>query len=150
MRFSLKQLKEMGLEEVDGKLVKIHPISPAPTSGKPSIRMPKVPEPNKNEEACRYYLSRLWPMCDWVFEPFKLRLNSGFYTPDWLVTLKGALVCTIECKGSYRLHSATASFRAFKEAKVLYPFAKLVMAQWNESTWTFTENMNSVLPFHSK
>jgi hypothetical protein len=112
--------------------------SRAKDRGRPQIRIPKQPEPNKTEAAwIRHCGSEFGPVQFEVrYEPFTLRLPSGTkYTPDVVVFNKrtGAVVRVFEVKGRH-IHSRD-SLEKFKAAVAAYPFWRFGFAQLRGTEW---------------
>jgi len=115
------------------------------TARKPGIRVPKKREPNKTEEDYSWELFSEFGNClggTWSvkYEAITFKLSGGNYTPDWTVWRNAELVLVVECKGPYRLGSASASHRAFKEAASAWPLIAFRYAKQNkDKTWEVTE-----------
>jgi len=88
---------------------------------KPKIRIKARKVPNQTELAYRYRLIEEFPDADIQYEGITLNLSGGKYSADWAVFYAAGRLLLVECKGSYRLGSAGASARAFKEAVATYP-----------------------------
>lgn len=111
---------------------------------KPGIRIPKKREPNKTEAEYRWKLYGEFghPGGPWEikYEAISFKLPGGLYSPDWSVWRGNELILVVETKGAYRLHSAGASHRAFKEAAAAWPAIRFRYARKNkDGTWQTTE-----------
>ena len=107
---------------------------------KASIRLPKIPTPNKNEATYGRILAAEFPGCSIMYEAVTLRLDGGNYTPDWIVMDGPCIVLVVEVKGAHRFASAGRSHYAFKEAIAKYPSIRFRFAQSEKSGgWRISE-----------
>jgi hypothetical protein len=100
----------------------LSPSVVAAAKSAPAIRMPKKRIPNQGEAEYGALLRKQFPYAHIEYEAVTLRLPSGTrYTGDWCVMPTTGRMLIVEVKGSYRLGSAAASARAFKEACAAFP-----------------------------
>ena len=116
-------------------------LKPVADAQRPAIRMPKPRTPNKGEAEYGALLRREWPYAQIEYEAVSLRLPSGTrYTGDWTVMPPTGRMVIVEVKGKYRLGSAAASARAFKEAAAAYPNIEFRHATKQEDgSWLVTK-----------
>lgn len=110
---------------------------------KPQIRMPKKRQANKVEQAFADIARRYWPKAEIRYEALTLRVNSGNYTPDWVIFEGSRIICLVECKGPYLHQSSGGSIRAFKEACAMYPWTFL-FAQKTKAGWAYSIPIESI------
>lgn len=71
-----------------------------------------------------------------MYEPFRLKIPGGHYTPDWLAILQSGTVVIVESKGSKRqknYRDARTKLRAVAEH---FPFFTFVEAIGKGQAWT--------------
>jgi hypothetical protein len=108
---------------------------------KPAIRMPKPRVPNKGEAEYGALLRKMFPYAHIEYEAVSLRLPSGTrYTGDWSIFPPTGRMLIVEVKGSYRLGSAAASARAFKEACAAFPMIEFHhVTKQEDGSWLTTK-----------
>lgn len=112
----LKELAAEASPETRETILKLLGVVKTEEKAKASIRMPKEKVPNKGEAEFGRLLQAAFPASEVRYEAICFRLPSGTrYTPDWTVFRPEGMLA-VEIKGAYRLGSAGASARAFKEA----------------------------------
>ena len=113
-------------------------VSTKPSSN--AIRLPKQRKQSKAEAEYGRILQAEFIGCEVLYEAISFRLPSGTrYCPDWTVWHKRELVLIVEVKGGFRLGSAGASARAFKECIAAFPHLAFRHAHKTGDGWAKVE-----------